>query len=72
MLNGKLIPIDRVIEGVYRDFGWTHELDWIDAVEWVGEIMDMIAAPKQYVDKVTDGDEDRYHQCPIVIKNYRF
>lgn len=71
MLNGKLIPIDRVIEGVYRDFGWTHELDWIDAVEWTGEIMDMIAAPKQYVDKVTDGDEDRYHQCPIKITNYR-
>lgn len=71
MLNGRYISIDRVIEGVYRDFGWTHELDWIDAVEWIGEIMDMIAAPKQYVDKVTDGDEDRHHQCPIKITNYR-
>jgi hypothetical protein len=71
MLNGKFIGIDRVIEGVYRDFGWSDQLDWIDAVEWTGEIMDMIAAPKQYVDKVTDGDEDRGHQCPIKITNYR-
>jgi hypothetical protein len=45
MLNGKFIGIDRVIEGVYRDFGWSDQLDWIDAVEWTGEIMDMIAAP---------------------------
>jgi len=71
MLNGKYISIDRVMEGVYRDFGWTHEVDWVDSIEWVGEIMDMIAAPKQYVDKVTDGDEDKYHPCPVAITNYR-
>jgi hypothetical protein len=71
MLNGKYIGIDRVLEGVFRDFGWSHEVDWVDALEWTGEIMDMIAAPKQYVDKVTDGDKDREHMSPIVIKNYR-
>ena len=71
MLNGKFISVDRVIEGVFRDFAWTHEIDHVDCIEYVGEVMDMIAAPKQYVDKVTDGDEDRYHQCPIKIKNYR-
>ena len=36
-LNGKYTNIDRIIDGVYRDYGWTHEVNWIDAIEWVGE-----------------------------------
>ena len=72
MLNGKYIGIERIVEGVYRDFGWTHEIDWVDLLEWTGEVMDLIAAPKQYIDKVTDGDKDcREHPCPIVIDCYR-
>lgn len=71
MLNGKHISIDRIMEGVYRDYGWTHEVDWIDVLEWAGEVMDLIAAPKQYVQKITDGNDDLYHPCAITIKNYR-
>jgi hypothetical protein len=71
MLNGKYIGIDRIVEGVYRDFGYTHELDWVDILEWTGEVMDLIAAPKQYIDKVTDGDKECGHPGVIKIENYR-
>jgi hypothetical protein len=71
MLNGKYTKIDRIIEGVFRDYGWTHEIDWVDALEWVGECMDLIAAPKQYINKVTDGNDKLDHPCAIVIKDYK-
>jgi hypothetical protein len=71
MLNGKYVNIDRIIEGVYRDFGWTHEVDYLDCIEWTGECLDLIAAPKQYIKKVTDGNEELGHPCPVIIKNYR-
>lgn len=70
-LTGKYVKIGRIIDGVYRDFGWTHEVNWIDAVEWVAECLDLIAAPRQYVEKVSDGNEDLNHPCPIIIKKYR-
>lgn len=70
-LNGKFVTIKTIIDGVYRDFGFTHELNWVDAVEWIGECLDLIACPKQYVDRVTDGNKEINHPCPIVIKDYR-
>lgn len=70
-LNGKYTKMGTIIDGVYRDFGWSQEVNWVDCIEWVGECLDLIAAPKQYVDKVTDGNVDINHPCPIVIKNYR-
>lgn len=70
-LNGKYVKIGRILEGIYRDYGWQHELDWTDAVEWLGEAMDLIAVPRQYVEKITDGNDDLKHPCPIKIKNYR-
>ena len=39
-LNGKYTKIERILEGVFRDYGWTHEVDWVDALEWTGECMD--------------------------------
>jgi len=70
-LTGKYVSIDRIMEGIFRDYAWTHEIDWVDAMEWAGEAMDLIAAPKQYVEKVTDGNEAIGHPCPIEIKKYR-
>ena len=70
-LTGKYISIDRVMEGMFRDYGLTHELDWVDALEWVGEVMDLIAVPQQYLDKVTDGNLDLNHPCAVGIKKYR-
>jgi len=70
-LTGKYVGIGRIIEGLFRDYGWTHEVEWVDAMEWIGEAMDLIAAPKQYTEKVTDGNEAIGHPCPIQIKKYR-
>lgn len=70
-LNGKYVKIDRILEGVFRDYGWSHEVEWVDALEWTGECMDLIAVPRQYISKVTDGNENLNHPCPIVIKNYK-
>lgn len=71
MLNGKYVKIGRILEGIYRDYGWQQELNWVDAIEWVGEAMDLIAVPRQYKKVITDGNEDLKHPCPIQIKNYR-
>lgn len=71
MLNGKLISIHRVIEGVYRDYGFDTQLDWVDAIEWAGECLDLIGAPQTYVEKMTDGNATIGHPNPIVIANYR-
>jgi hypothetical protein len=71
MLNGKYISIKTIIEGVYRDYGFSNDLDWVDALEWAGEVLDLISAPKQYISKVTDGNSELQHPCPIKIENYR-
>jgi len=70
-LNGKYTKIGPIIDGVYRDFGWTHEFNWIDAVEWIGECLDLIGTAQQYVQRITDGNEDLNHPCPVIINNYR-
>jgi len=70
-LNGKHLSINTIIEGLFRDYGFTHEVDWVDILEWSGEALDLIAAPKQYINKVTDGNKDLNHHCPIKIENFR-
>lgn len=70
-LNGKYIGISRIIDGVYRDFGWSDEINWVDCIEWAGECLDLIAAPTQYINRITDGNEAINHPCPLVVKNYR-
>jgi len=70
-LTGQYVKIGSILEGIFRDYGWTHEIDWVDVMEWIGEAMDLIAAPKQYLDKITDGNEDIGHPCPIKINKYR-
>jgi hypothetical protein len=70
-LNGKYVKIPTIIEGLYRDYGWTHEVDWVNVIEWLGEFMDLVAAPDQYIDKVTDGNKEIGNPCAIEIKNYR-
>ncbi len=70
-LTGKYVGIGRIMEGIFRDYGWTHEVDWVDALEWTGEALDLIAVPQEYIDKVTDGNTALNHPCAIKIKNYR-
>jgi len=70
MMNGKYITIDRVLENVYRDYGFNN-LDWIHCVEWIGECLDLIGAPRTYIEKSTDGNETLGHDSPIVITENR-
>lgn len=70
MNNGKYIKLDRVIEKVYRDYGFD-DLDWINAVEWIGECLDFIGAPRTYIEKITDGNEALGHSSAIEIENNR-
>jgi hypothetical protein len=60
MLNGKYVSLETIVERVYRDTGFTLEVDWTDVAEWVGSVIDLINAPMQYIDRITDGN-DRPH-----------
>lgn len=68
-MTSNFVKVDRIISSVYRDFGFT--LDWIDAVEWIGEVLSLIGSATQYVEKVTDGNTDLNHYPEITIENYR-
>jgi hypothetical protein len=70
MLNGKLIKVDRVIESVQRDYGFEN-LDWINCVEWIGECLDLIGAPRTFIEKATDGKETLGHPECIKIEENR-
>lgn len=37
-----------IIEKVQRDNDYGHDLDWMDAVEWAGECLDLLKVPKTY------------------------
>ena len=68
-MTSKYIKIDRILENVHRDYGF--ELDWIHCVEWIGECLDLIGAPRTYVEKATDGNEILGHDLPITITENR-
>lgn len=70
-LNGKYVKIERVLEAIHRDFRFNTDIDWVDIIEWVGDCLSLIGAPQTFVEKVTDGNTDLYHPCPIEIENYR-
>lgn len=52
MYNGKYVDLRRVLEKVYRDNGYTQELDWNDCIEWMGDAVDLIGTPIPYFDKI--------------------
>jgi len=51
--NGNFVSLDRILEKVYQDEGYDHEVDWGDALEWTGEALGLIGAPAVYIDKIT-------------------
>ena len=71
MMTSNFVKMDRVISSVHRDFRFSSEFDWIDAVEWIGEVLSLIGSASQYVEKVTDGNSDLGHLPQITIENYR-
>jgi hypothetical protein len=49
MFNGKYISSEEIIRRVIRDSGIEGEIPWSDMLEWVVEVLDLIAAPKTWV-----------------------
>ncbi|KKP52083.1 MAG: hypothetical protein UR43_C0015G0019 [candidate division TM6 bacterium GW2011_GWF2_33_332] len=52
----KFVSVYRVIEEVYQNEGYAHELDWSDAISWIGKALGLIAAPAIYQSKITGLD----------------
>lgn len=49
----KYVSLNHVLEEVYQNEGYAHELDWGDAVSWAGKALSLISAPILYHEKVT-------------------
>jgi len=47
------VSVNEIIEKVYRDNEYGHELDWGDAISWVGEVIGLIGAPAMFIEKTT-------------------
>jgi len=71
MLNHKYTSIQRVLENIIRDTGFTEEIEFVEAIEWAYRAMELIGAPQIYIEKVTDGNKELNHLDPIIIENYR-
>jgi len=57
MLNGKYVSLESIVERVFRDTGFDVDVDWIDVAEWIGSVIDLINAPMQYIERITDGTD---------------
>lgn len=71
MLTGKTITTFGILERIYRTSGFTQYLKVADAVELIGEAIDLIGAPVAFITKITDGNTDAGHPPPIVIEDYK-
>ena len=71
MLNNKYTSIERVLENVIRDTGFTEEIDLVECIEWAYRAMELIGAPQIYVEKVTDGQYALNHLQPIPVNDYK-
>ena len=71
MLNPGYTSIERVIENVIRDTGFTDEINFPDMVEWAFIAMELINVPSCYIQSVTDGNTERGHYPPLEVINYR-
>lgn len=60
MLNGRYVSLETIVERVHRDYGFTVDTDWVDIAEWIGSVIDLINAPMQYFERITDGTDKPY------------
>lgn len=70
-LSGRYISCKRAIDRVYQDAGL--EVNNTEAIEWVGDVLDLIGAPMLYKTVITNGleDEDGITNDPLIITAYR-
>lgn len=68
MLSGKYTPLDEIIERAYRETG-RETIDWNDAIVWIGDALDLIGVPDQYIDRITNGEVNQPE--PLQVINFR-
>jgi hypothetical protein len=66
--TGNYVSLDRILEKVFQDIGYEHEMDWNDTIEWVGEALRLIGAPSVYITKVSGIHPLTPH---VVITSYK-
>jgi hypothetical protein len=73
MISDRYVSVDTVIEKFKRDWEGpiTEDFDFHDGLEWIGEALDKIGAPKRLIEKVTDGNEELGHPCHVDIDDFR-
>lgn len=71
MLNPGYTTIERVVENVIRDTGFTEDINFADIVEWVFVAQELIGVQSAYIQKVTDGNTEWNHFPPVQVVNYR-
>jgi len=47
------VSLEPIIEDVYMNEGYAHELDWGDCISWAGKALALMGAPAVYIEKVT-------------------
>lgn len=50
--SGKMVSLERVLEKVYRDWGFD-DISWSDVIEWSSEAINLIGVYPSYVDKIS-------------------
>lgn len=63
----KYVSVFEILEKLFRDNGFTDNVNWEDCVVWAGEALDKIGAYPQYIRKVTG---DLENPC-LDITNYK-
>lgn len=61
-LSGKYTTVERVLERVHSDYGLQFHIPFGDALEWIGDAIDLIGVIYSYEKKISD---------PIVISDYK-
>ncbi len=51
--TGKRVGIKRVIEKVYRDWGFNTDIVWADAIEWLSEAINLLGVSMGYEDRMS-------------------
>jgi hypothetical protein len=64
----EFVSLEVVIEDVYMDEGYAHELDWGDCITWTGRALSLMGAPSLYIDKITGNNVVTPH---VTIADFR-
>lgn len=66
-LTGNYIPFYSIVEKVYRDAGF-QQIDWNDAIEWIGDVIGLIGAKDAFKTITTNSIDG---PSPLEIIDYR-